>query len=265
MRQHETQSVENFDAAIREKSETILRAMMDDGALFVVNHSAGKDSQAMLIALRRFGVPDAQLLIVHADLGEVEWRGNLDHIRATCGGLPIITAKARKTFFDMVEHRQRFPSPQYRQCTSDLKRGPIEREIRRYLKAHPEFGGKVVSCMGIRAAESATRASKAPLRRRASQSKAGRDWWEWLPIFDLSEAEVFAMIADAGQSPHWAYEAGMTRLSCCFCIMGSTADLTTAARLNPKLYRKYVETERRLGFTLSPSQRTLPQITGIAA
>ena len=243
--------------------ERIVRAMLADGALFVVNHSGGKDSQAMLIALRRFGVPDAQMLIVHADLGEVEWGGNLDHICATTGDLPVLVAKARKTFFDMVEHRGRFPSPVYRQCTSDLKRGPIEREVRRFLKARPEFGGKVVSCMGIRAAESTRRADKASLKLNKGNCKAGRVWYDWLPIFDLSEAEVFAMIAEAGQEPHWAYAEGMTRLSCCFCIMGSTRDLTTAARLRPDLYRKIVEMERRLDHTLSPSRRTLPQITGV--
>ena len=245
--------------------ERIVRAMLADGALFVVNHSAGKDSQAMLIALRRFGVPDAQMLVVHADLGEVEWDGNLDHIRDTVGGLPVIVARARKTFFDMVEHRGRFPLPGYRQCTSDLKRDPIEREVRRYLKANPAFGGKVVTCMGIRAEESANRAKAVPLRLNKRGCKAGRVWWDWLPIFDLSERDVFAMIADAGQQPHWAYAEGMTRLSCCFCIMGSTRDLTTAARLRPDLYRRYVETEKRLGHTLSPSRRTLPQITGVQA
>jgi DNA sulfur modification protein DndC len=55
----------------------------------------------------------------------------------------------------------------------------------------------------------------------------------------------------------------MSRLSCCFCIMANTADLTTAARLAPELYRRYVETERRLDFTLSPSRKFLTEITGI--
>ena len=57
--------------------------------------------------------------------------------------------------------------------------------------------------------------------------------------------------------------AGMTRLSCCFCIMAGQSDLITAARLKPDLYRRYVETEKRLGFTLSMSRKTLPEITGV--
>lgn len=234
------------------------------GALFAINDSGGKDSQAMKAKVRRL-VPASQILIVHAVLPEVEWEGVVEHIESNSGDLPIIYAHATKTFFDMVEHRQAFPSPKNRQCTSDLKRDPIARELRRYLKAHPEFGGLIVNCMGMRAEESTGRAKLETLKLNTRNSAGGREWWDWLPIHGDSEAEVFAAIAAAGQQPHWAYGAGMSRLSCCFCIMASQADLATAARLNPTLYRRYVETERRLGFTLSMSCKPLPEITGIAA
>ena len=56
----------------------------------------------------------------------------------------------------------------------------------------------------------------------------------------------------------------MSRLSCCFCIYGSKADLTTAATLNPKLYATYVELEKRIDFTLQYG-KTLEQTTGIEA
>lgn len=242
-----------------------IRALMDRGALFVVNHSGGKDSQAMLAAMRAWGIPARQLLVIHADLGEVEWPGNVDHIRDTAPDLPLVVATPATGFFDMVERRGMFPDPARRQCTSDLKRTPIEREVRRYLKAHPEFGGLVVNCMGLRAEESAARAKKAPLRFSAKNSKAGREWLEWLPILDWSLAEVWAAIRAAGQEPHPVYKAGMSRLSCSFCIMASRADLTTAAKLRPCLYRRIVQMEKRLGHTLSPSRRGLEDVTGIVA
>ncbi len=242
-----------------------IKSLIARGALFVVNHSAGKDSQAMLLHLKQTGIPDHLMLIVHADLGDVEWDGNLDHIRATAGDVPIITATAKTSFFEMVERRGMFPSPANRQCTSDLKRGPIEREVRRYLKAHPEFGGLVVNCMGMRAQESASRAKKTVFQFSPRNSKAGREWYDWLPIHDLTECDVFQMIRDAGQEPHWAYAAGMTRLSCCFCIMASAADLRTAAQLKPDLYRRYVEAERYHGHTLSMSRKPLEEITGVTA
>lgn len=240
-----------------------IQSLIDRGALFVINHSAGKDSQAMAVTLRRM-IPARQLLVVHADLGAVEWPGNVEHIRATIGDLPLaICRNPNKTFLEMVERRGMWPSPGQRQCTSDLKRGPIERTIRHYLKAHPEFGGLIVNCMGIRAAESTARARQKSFRFNATNSKAGREWYDWLPIFQFSKDQVFATISSAGQKPHWAYEAGMSRLSCVFCIMASTADLRTAARLNPSLYRRYVALEKHIGHTMSMDGKGLEARTGI--
>ena len=237
-------------------------ALRDRGALFVLSHSAGKDSQAMTAVVRAI-IPDDQLLVVHADLGEVEWEGNLEHIRATTAGLDMVVAKPATGFFDMVERRGMFPSPSQRQCTSDLKRTPIDREVRRYLAANPRFGGQVVMCMGMRAQESTGRAKLATFKRSNRNSKAGREWFDWLPIHDMTADQVFATIAANGQTPHWAYAAGMSRLSCCFCIMASREDLTTAARLKPDLYARYVEIERRTGFTLSMTRRPLTELTGV--
>lgn len=242
-----------------------IQTFVDRGALFVINHSAGKDSQAMTVMLRKF-IPPEQLVVIHADLGDVEWSGNRTHILDTIGSLELITCRnPNKDLLSMVEARGMWPSVGQRQCTSDLKRGPIETAIRRHLAAHPEYNGLVVSCMGIRAAESPARSKQRDFRYSPRNSKAGREWWEWLPIFELSTAEVFEMIAAAHQAPHWAYRMGMSRLSCCFCIMSSKGDLRTAAALNPALYARYVELERKIGHTLSMSGQPLEEVTGIAA
>lgn len=241
-----------------------VRALIDAGALFAVNHSGGKDSQAMLAILRKH-VPAAQLIVIHAHLEGEEWEGVREHIAATCEGLDVLIAEPVKTFAEMVERRGMFPSPQQRQCTSDLKRGPIERELRRHLKAHPEFRGQIVNCMGLRADESAQRAKAQTFTRNAGNSVAGREWFDWLPIHSLTTPQVFDTIRAAGQRPHWAYGAGMTRLSCMFCIMASASDLRTAARLNPEAYAERVALERRVGHTANMQGRGLEEVTGIAA
>lgn len=233
------------------------------GALFVVNHSGGKDSQAMYLKLRDI-VPFDQLALVHADLGEVEWEGAKEHIWATTAGEPLHVCRSRRGLLQMIEERGMFPSPSQRQCTSDLKRGPIERTIR-------QLGVKlIVNCMGMRAEESSGRAKLTPFKFNERNSKAGREWYDWLPIHNMTTDQVFAAIKAAGQEPHWAYAAGMSRFSCCFCIMSNKADLTTAARLNPKLYARYVGLERSTGqVMMMPSKKhgrqTLEEITGILA
>ncbi|MCW2240742.1 phosphoadenosine phosphosulfate reductase domain-containing protein [Azospirillum canadense] len=225
------------------------KAFIVRGALVVCNHSGGKDSQRMYLMLRDI-VPHEQLLVIHAHLPEVDWEGIDEHIKSTIGNTALIWTQAGKTFFEMVKHRQMWPSPTTRQCTSDLKRGPIEREIRRHLKANPRFGGLVLNCTGIRAEESPGRAKQIPFRRNERNSIAGRAWYDWLPIHELTTEEVFAGIAAAGQKPHWAYTAGMSRLSCCFCVMSSQRDLKTAASLKPALYERYVRMEREIDQTM---------------
>lgn len=247
-----------------------IQKLIERGALFVIDHSAGKDSQAMDILLRRL-VPADQLVRVHADLGAVEWPGNIEHINRY-GNLPLIVAKPHRDLLTVVEDKVAakpdkpcWPDKKRRWCTSDLKRTPIEREIRRFLKANPRFRGLVVNCQGMRADESPDRSKLEVLKLSPRNSKAGREWWEWLPVHHLTREEIFRMIRDAGEEPHPIYAQGMSRLSCCFCIMASQTDLTTAARLNPPLYRRYVEIERRSGYALSMSRRSLVDITGIAA
>jgi 3'-phosphoadenosine 5'-phosphosulfate sulfotransferase (PAPS reductase)/FAD synthetase len=247
-------------------AQPTIQELIDRGALFVANHSGGKDSQAMLIKLLQI-VPRRQLLVVHASLGDVEWPGALElaEKQAYAAGLPFCVAKAVKTFFEMVEHRHAvrpdapcWPSAANRQCTSDLKRGPIEREVRRHAKVF-RFT-TIVNCMGIRAGESCARAKAVSFRRNERNSIAGRDWYDWLPIHELTTEEVFATIRDAGQEPHPAYAQGNERLSCVFCIMGSANDIANGARRHPELFKRYVEIEQRTGYTMHQSRRSLTDI-----
>lgn len=271
-----------------------VQALVERGALFFVNHSGGKDSQAMY-ALVRAIVPRDQIVVIHADLGQVEWEGVKDHIKANIDGhtleiaLPLNKTGATKDLLSSVEARHAkleakraatgkrispWFSPSQRWCTSDFKRGPIQREVRRIMG---ERGATLaVNCLGLRGDESDKR--ECGLDKQAFQasgvavtlakcedlSKAGREVYDWLPIHGLTTAEVFEAIAAAGQQPHPMYAAGMSRLSCCFCVMASRADLTKAAQLNPQLYAKYVEMEKKTGYTMQ-SKKTLEEITGIPA
>jgi len=241
------------------------REMIRAGALVAINHSGGKDSQTMTILVSRIVPPD-QLLIVHAPLGEVEWPGVIAQIENTIPpGVPLIMAPVTsgKTLLEQVEERGMWPSKSARWCTSGAKRGPIERELRRYLKAHPRFEGRLVNALGIRRDESRDRARRVPWRRNERMSVAGREVFDWLPVFELTTEDVFGVIAEAGQSPHPVYSFGLTRCSCSFCIFASRSDLRRAAKLRPDLYQKYAQLERRIAHTLSPTRKYLPELTGI--
>lgn len=237
------------------------------GAIFYVSHSGGKDSQAMYAKVRGM-VPHDQIVVVHADLGEVEWEGVQDHIRATISH-PLNVVRAGKTFFDMVRHRARtrpdvpaFPSSKARQCTSDLKRDPIAGFIRRDMKARGAT--LAINVMGLRAEESSARAKKAVWAANKRLSKAGRTVYDWNPIHAMLELEVFATIHAAGQEPFWAYAAGNKRLSCVFCIMGCASDLANGKRHRPELYEAYTALERETGWTLFQNQSLAERIAEAA-
>jgi len=189
---------------------------------------------------------------VHADLPGVEWNGTEAKVHESAAQLGIapanvIVVRAQKTFFEMVERRGMWPSPSLRQCTSDLKRDPIAKAVRAIAKARG--ASLVINCMGLRAAESCSRSKLETYKLNKKASCTGRTVMDWLPIHHYSTAEVFETIARSGQTPHWAYAAGMTRLSCMFCVMGSDQDTKTAATLNPEALAAYVALERKIGQT----------------
>lgn len=253
------------------------------GAIFYVSHSGGKDSQAMYLAITKV-VPHDQIRVIHADLGSIEHGGVRKHITSTIEH-PLMIAWSqdrfgnRTDFFDMVRNRRAaldrqgktdapaFPSSAQRYCTSDLKTGPIWREIRND-GAHEI----VVNCVGIRADESASRAKKVVKRGTLSVNKKNtnsvRDAYDWWPIAHWSDDDVWnEIVNEAGQLPHPAYELtwttdrvtgkafgfatrGNERLSCQFCIFGSRNDLRRAREESPELYQRYIDLEIEVRSTM---------------
>lgn len=174
--------------------------LAQQGAVFAISHSGGKDSQAMYLYLTQdLQIPHEKIIVVHADLGAVDWEGSIEHINATIEHNLHVVRNPNKEFMSMVEKRGKFPSSQHRQCTSDLKRDPISTFIRRRSN---ETGCKlIIDCQGIRAEESPARARKDPFKLNKRECKAGREWWVWYPIFDKSTEWVFNRIEEAGQKP----------------------------------------------------------------
>ncbi len=232
--------------------------------LILVSSSAGKDSQAMLDLVARMakdqGVLD-RVHVVHAELEE-EWAGTKELVKEQADhyGVPThYTKRLQGSLLDQVEKRGMWPGvgPKQRYCTSDHKRGPINRVITRLAdEARERIGRKqirVLSCQGLRADESRSRAKRINQRGSFFKDEMGssgrKDVWIWYPIHDMNTEQVWQMVKDSGVRHHWAYDAGMPRLSCCFCIFAPKAALVKAGQLNPELLNRYVEVEKKIGHT----------------
>ena len=232
--------------------------------LIVINTSGGKDS---VVALDRVvplaiaaGVLD-RVVVVHCDLGRVEWEGTreLAERQAARYGLPLHVVARDRDLLSQVEHeRGKWPAKGMAQfCTSDQKTAQVRKLITAELRRIRKGRGlparaclRVLECLGMRAGESGSRSKLAPFQRSSKvRSNGSRDVDVWLPIFALRSRDVWAAIDERGLDYHEAYDLGMSRLSCAFCVLASKDDLTVSARANPALLAEYIRVEKAIGHT----------------
>ena len=222
----------------------------------LINSSAGKDSLAMLHHIAMMaddqGVDRSKLMVVHADLGRAEWAGTreLAEEQASLYGLEFRAVSRSEDLLDQVAARGMWPSNKARYCTSDHKRDQIAKIFTQIAKeANLCRPVKILNCMGIRAQESPARAKKVELESNARATGKGQRKIvdNWLPILDWSEDKVWATIKDNDLPYHHAYDLGMPRLSCCFCVFAPKAALIIAGRANPELMDTYCKIEEEIG------------------
>lgn len=225
--------------------------------VILVNSSAGKDSQAMLdyvveLATEQ-GVKD-RITVVHCDLGRVEWKGTkeLAERQAAHYGLPFrVVSRKQGDLLDQIEKRGMWPSNTARYCTSDHKRAQVLTLMTALTAGIREkYEGKrvkILNCMGLRAEESPARAKKVAFEFNKVASNGRREVWTWLPIHEWTTKEVWERIEKSGVEHHRAYDLGMGRLSCVFCIFAPKNALLIAGEHNRELLDEYVRVERAMG------------------
>ncbi len=223
----------------------------------VVNTSAGKDSQAMMEvvcrAARLAGIID-RVVAVHADLGKVEWEGarTLAEFHAAVRGIRFeVVEREGQDLLEHIDERGMFPDSGNRYCTSDHKRDPIAKLFTRLVAESGPLGRpiRILNCMGLRGQESPARAKKISFEVNKRVSNGKRIVFNWLPLHDWSESEVWARMEAGGLPHHAAYDLGMPRLSCCFCIFATPDALMIAGYYNRNLLRQYVAVEKKHNHT----------------
>jgi len=223
---------------------------LQEAQVIFVSHSGGKDSQAMLAKIVSMNL-SAKLVVVHSDLGEMEWEPMHHFIEQNAFGLPVHVVSAKESFFDLCRRTKRLPSGQQQYCTDVLKIIPIGNFIHDYMTKNNLT--VAINATGMRAEESKRRALKEPFALSGMtqpRKHPGHTVYDWLPIFDYKTADVWAEIKKAGQVPHSIYFKGFSRLSCVFCINGRKNEHQKAAELRPELFAKMAALELELGKAL---------------
>jgi 3'-phosphoadenosine 5'-phosphosulfate sulfotransferase (PAPS reductase)/FAD synthetase len=241
---------------IKDEAVRMLQMDLTTYDRIVINSSAGKDSQAMtdyVCALaREQGVMD-RVVMVHCDLGKVEWKGTreLAEEHAKHYGIPIVIVRREKgDLLQQVEERGMWPDNQNRYCTSDQKRDQVSKFHTQSVKdLNLGRQARILNCMGFRADESPARSKKPVLEVDKRQTNGKRFVNNWLPIHAWTIAMVWERIKASGVRHHAAYDYGMPRLSCCFCVFAPKAALMIAGKHNPELLDEYCKVEEKIGHT----------------
>lgn len=264
------------------------------GAPVALGISGGKDSavlaDATLTELDARGHIGPRIL-VYSDLGRAVW----GDARPTCERLAnhlsveLLVVKrqagdlvdrwlvrwsnnvARYANLECVKLILPWSTPGMRFCTSELKTSIICRGL---IGRFP--GQTILSAAGLRRDESSQRAKAliAKEQPKLTSKKHGTSGYDWHPILGWTLAEVKAHIVARNLPQPAAYDWGLSRYSCVFCIMSSGPDLAAAA-LAPEtedLYRELVDLEISSTFSfqggwlgdVAPQRLTAAQQQGLA-
>ncbi len=249
-----------------------IRLALDSGAALAISVSGGKDSQAMLEELVKIRhMVKGEFFAIHADLGRAEWQETEAYNKELCRrlGVPLVVVRrAKGDLFQRIESRALqlagtgkpfWPSSKNRYCTSDLKRDPIDKYLRRF--------DNIICAIGIRRQESTARSRKCDFMPRKRIVTQTRQAYDWNPIIEFTESDVWESCGTSiGQVEearaqyeatgtytelgiHPAYVYGNQRLSCSFCVLGCLGDLKNGKKHNPEAYYFLVSLEQETGST----------------
>ena len=258
--------------------------------------SGGKDSCAVAFAtlahLDAIGHQGPRILM-HADLGVVEWKDSAPTCARLADRLGLELVTVRRKAGDMMERWEGrwhnnveryinlecvklilpWSTASMRFCTSELKTDVMCADL---VKRFPQ--STILSVSGIRREESSKR-KRAPVLK--AQPKLTSKKWEtsgygWNPLLEWKLPQVLGYLEAQRFELHEAYRVfKSSRVSCCFCILASEADLAAAASCpdNADIYRRMVDLEIASSFAfrerdwlgdVRPALLTPEQVEGLA-
>lgn len=230
--------------------------LLEQYSKVIINTSGGKDSICAIWEICRIAeeqnYPKENIVLSYQDLSNMVWPDTKQLIiqHAKYFGLQLYITQRRtksgksETILDYAKRRGKWPSNKQRWCTSDFKRGPGAKVVTMLCKE-----GRVLYVFGFRKEESPSRKKKPVLKLNNSLTTKKRRVEEYLPIHDWPVQKVWETIKQNNIPYHWAYDVGMKRLSCMFCIFSPLSALAIAGKHNPKLLDEYIQVEEEIGHT----------------
>lgn len=201
----------------------VVPAAIRDGELTVVSSvSGGKDSTALILALREVDVP-SRYVFANTQWEAQETYEYLDTLRLILG-ITIDTVGVAGGMVERIRHRAGFPARMQRWCTKELKLEPL----RAYHDTLVSAGIETASAMGIRSDES-------PSRALMAEWEDDDDWggWVWRPLISWTVEDVIAIHRRHGVPMNPLYHLGHDRVGCYPCIYARKDEIRLVAEHAP--------------------------------
>jgi 3'-phosphoadenosine 5'-phosphosulfate sulfotransferase (PAPS reductase)/FAD synthetase len=259
-----------------------MQQMLDTNCKIIVAFSGGKDSVAMVLYLLDLGIDKSRIELHHHDvdgrgINLFDWACTPSYCKAFAKafGLPIIFSwreggilreirreneGLQDVYYEMGDTniqlksrkgnstRKKFPAVsadlRTRWCSSVVKIDVLSRVINHSFKQ-----GDLLVLTGERRQESTARSKYKEFEKYRSYTKS-RNAWQWRPIIDFSENDVWSLMKKYQVQPHPCYELGWNRCSCQLCIFSSANTWASIYQLSPAKVEQIANLETEIDHTL---------------
>lgn len=227
-----------------------------EGLPIVVSVSGGKDSGALVLALREaldagelFGADQQPAKAIRYVFADTQWEAKetyeyLDALRNRLG-ITIDVVGVDGGMKARIRHRAGFPGRTGRFCTRELKIEPL-REYHDHVMGELDVND-TISAIGVRAQESEERAKAEEWVDEGPRHTRER-WggWVWRPLLRWQVEDVLLIHRRHGIPVNPLYFRGHDRVGCYPCIYATKGEIALIAKHSPERIDEIRDLEREM-------------------